>query len=219
MQTVLNASNSSCKIGGSRGTVVSSRIIAKVKPQRPQASSNGATTTDVDFDELSDIIRLVNETDIVELSLKSKRFNLEVRKQEALKTADPIYQVVNAPPSGYSAPQQAPQAVAPALASAAAVPPVAALVASAPVAAASGPIDGIEIGSPMSGTFYAAAAPGEPNFVKLGDRVKKGQTVGIIEAMKLMNEIEAEVSGEVVKLMVENGKPVTPGQPLMIIRP
>ncbi|GAX77685.1 hypothetical protein CEUSTIGMA_g5128.t1 [Chlamydomonas eustigma] len=218
MQTILSASNSSCKIGGNRGTVLSSRNIAKVKPQRPQASSNGTTNADVDFDELSDIIRLVNETDIVELSLKSKRFNLEVRKQEALKAQEPVYQVVNAPPSGYTPPQYAPQAPAPAPAAAvsAVVPAMAATVLATP---ASGPIDGIEIGSPMSGTFYAAAAPGEPNFVKLGDRVKKGQTVGIIEAMKLMNEIEAEVSGEVVKIMVENGKPVTPGQPLMIIRP
>eukprot|EP00955_Chlamydomonas_euryale_P104257 365554-Chlamydomonas_euryale.AAC.15 len=64
----------------------------------------------------------------------------------------------------------------------------------------------------MSGTFYASAAPGEPVFVKVGDRVKKGQTVGIIEAMKLMNEIEAEVSGEVVKLVAENGKPINAGQ-------
>lgn len=71
----------------------------------------------------------------------------------------------------------------------------------------------------MSGTFYAAAAPGEPNFVKVGDRVKKGQTVGIIEAMKLMNEIEAEVSGEVLRIMVENGKPVTPGQALFLVKP
>eukprot|EP00878_Enallax_costatus_P020570 GHUV01021751.1.p3 GENE.GHUV01021751.1~~GHUV01021751.1.p3 ORF type:complete len:100 (+),score=24.94 GHUV01021751.1:807-1106(+) len=62
-------------------------------------------------------------------------------------------------------------------------------------------------------------APGEPPFVKEGDKVKKGQTVCIIEAMKLMNEIEAEVGGEVVKVCVENGQSVAPGQPLLIIKP
>jgi len=66
--------------------------------------------------------------------------------------------------------------------------------------------------------MYRSPAPGEPPFVKDGDRVKKGQTVCIIEAMKLMNEIEAEVSGVVQTVLVENGQPVTPGQALMIIK-
>ncbi|KAK2080045.1 hypothetical protein QBZ16_002441 [Prototheca wickerhamii] len=78
---------------------------------------------------------------------------------------------------------------------------------------------GVEISSPMSGTFYASPAPGEPPFVKVGDSVKKGQTVCIIEAMKLMNEIEAESSGTIVKVVAEHGKPVTPGAPLFIIKP
>jgi len=69
----------------------------------------------------------------------------------------------------------------------------------------------------MSGTFYRSPAPGEPAFVKEGDAVGKGQKVCIIEAMKLMNEIEAEVSGNVLEILVEDGTPVTPGQPLMII--
>lgn len=71
----------------------------------------------------------------------------------------------------------------------------------------------------MSGTFYQSPAPGEPAFVKEGDQVTKGQTVCIIEAMKLMNEIEAEVSGTIVKIVAENGKPVHPGMPLFIIKP
>lgn len=78
---------------------------------------------------------------------------------------------------------------------------------------------GVEIASPMAGTFYRSPAPGEPNFFKEGDKVKKGQTICIIEAMKLMNEIEAEVSGEIIKFLVENGSPVVPGQPLMIVKP
>lgn len=76
-----------------------------------------------------------------------------------------------------------------------------------------------EIPSPMVGTFYRAPAPSEPPFVEVGDRVRSGQTVCIIEAMKLMNEIEAEVSGQVMEILVPNGEPVEYGQPLMRINP
>jgi len=69
------------------------------------------------------------------------------------------------------------------------------------------------------GTFYRAPAPGESSFVEVGDRVKSGQTVCIIEAMKLMNEIEAEISGQVMEILVQNGEPVEYGQPLMKINP
>ncbi len=73
--------------------------------------------------------------------------------------------------------------------------------------------------SPIVGTFYEAPAPGTPPFVKPGDRVKQGQAVCIVEAMKLMNEIECDVAGEVVKVLVDNGQPVEYGQPLFSIRP
>merc|ERR1712078_471108 len=86
-----------------------------------------------------------------------------------------------------------------------------------PPAAAPPPADGKQITSPMSGTFYRSPAPGEPAFVKQGDTVTRGQKVCIIEAMKLMNEIESEVSGTIIELLVEDGQPVTPGQPLMVI--
>jgi len=71
----------------------------------------------------------------------------------------------------------------------------------------------------MAGTFYRSPAPGERAFAKPGDVVVKGQTVCIIEAMKLMNEIEAESSGTLVTFCVDNGTPVTPGQPLVVIKP
>ncbi|MGA0200532.1 MAG: acetyl-CoA carboxylase biotin carboxyl carrier protein, partial [Prochlorotrichaceae cyanobacterium] len=74
-----------------------------------------------------------------------------------------------------------------------------------------------EIVSPMVGTFYSAPAPGELPFVSVGDSVKPGQTVCIIEAMKLMNELEAEVSGQILEILVENGQPVEFNQPLMRI--
>lgn len=71
----------------------------------------------------------------------------------------------------------------------------------------------------MVGTFYRAPAPGEAPFVEVGDRVRVGQSVCIIEAMKLMNEIEAEVSGQVMEILVQNGQPVEYGQPLMRVNP
>jgi acetyl-CoA carboxylase biotin carboxyl carrier protein len=157
---------------------------------------------------------MVHTTDIVELELNSKKFKLSVKKKEALEPAEPqIVHVHSSAPAGYApaapapAPAPAPVAAAPARAPAPAAP------------AAPAPVDGIEVTSPMAGTLYRSPAPGEPVFVKEGDRVAKGQTICIIEAMKLMNEIEAEVGGTVVKILAENGKPVTPGQPLLLIKP
>ncbi|MGA8104476.1 MAG: acetyl-CoA carboxylase biotin carboxyl carrier protein [Candidatus Acidiferrales bacterium] len=75
------------------------------------------------------------------------------------------------------------------------------------------------IKSPIVGTFYASPTPGAPPFVKAGDRVEQGQVLCIIEAMKLMNEIEAEVAGEVIRILVENGQPVEYGEPLFGIHP
>lgn len=87
----------------------------------------------------------------------------------------------------------------------------------APVEAPKEEVKGTPITSPMVGTFYAAASPDEPPFVNVGDTVSKGQVVCIVEAMKLMNKIESEVAGKVVKICVENGKPVEYGQVLMYV--
>lgn len=154
---------------------------------------------------------MVNETDIVELSVNSKKFKLAVKKKEALEAAEPQIIHMQAPAMG--AAPMAPAAPAPAPAA-----PAPAAPAPKP-AAAPAAVDGVEIASPMAGTFYRAPAPGEPAFINEGDTVTQGQTIGIIEAMKLMNEIEAEVSGTVVKITAENGKPVTPGQSLVVIKP
>lgn len=78
--------------------------------------------------------------------------------------------------------------------------------------------EGMKILSPMVGTFYAQASPEKPPFVKVGDQVKKGQTICIIEAMKLMNEIESEFDGEIVKVFVQNEDMVQYGQPLFVIK-
>lgn len=102
--------------------------------------------------------------------------------------------------------------------------PAAAAAAPSPEAAAPEPApaagdDLHVIKSPIVGTFYSAPSPGTPSFVKVGDTIQAGQVVCIVEAMKLMNEIEADISGEVVRLLVENGQPVEYGQGLFAIRP
>lgn len=79
--------------------------------------------------------------------------------------------------------------------------------------------DSYTITAPMIGTYYAAPAPGEKPFVQPGDQIEEGQTVGIIEAMKIMNEIAADVSGEVVEIVAENGQTVEYGSPLVVVRP
>lgn len=160
---------------------------------------------------------MVHDTDIVELELKSKKFSLAVRKREALEPPPAPVQVVAAPPPMAAAPAVAvPPPPTPAPAPAPAAAPVAA---AAPAPKAPAAVDGVEVLSPMSGTFYTTPAPGEPAFIKEGDVVTKGQTIGIIEAMKLMNEIEAEVGGVVTKLCVSHGTAVSPGDALVVIKP
>ena len=114
------------------------------------------------------------------------------------------------------------QTVAVAAPAVAAAPVVAAAPAAAPAVAEAAPaaepvVEGKTVTSPMVGTFYRAPNPGAEPFVKVGDQVEAGQTLGIIEAMKLLNEIEAETSGTVKEICVENAQPVEFGQPLFII--
>jgi acetyl-CoA carboxylase biotin carboxyl carrier protein len=118
-------------------------------------------------------------------------------------------------PVHFTAAAPAPAPAAPAAASPAAAPPA------APAEPASAPVDDSlhAVTSPMVGTFYTSPSPDSEPFVATGDRVKKGQTVCIIEAMKIMNEIEADVDGEIVEIAAPNGEPVEYGQALFRIRP
>ena len=113
----------------------------------------------------------------------------------------------------------APVAAAPAAAPApvAAATPASAAVAPAAAAAEAPEEDGYEVTAPMVGTFYAASSPGAAPYVQVGDRVNEGDTLCIIEAMKMMNQIESDVSGEVREILVANGEPVEFGQPLFVI--
>ncbi|MEB3243901.1 MAG: acetyl-CoA carboxylase biotin carboxyl carrier protein [Cyanobacteriota bacterium] len=153
-----------------------------------------------DHNQLRDLLEQLGKSDIQEFRLEGADFRLEVRRNLPVSVSAAV-----------------PLAVAPAVVAPADAP--AATAAPPPPAAAASRGDLQAITAPMVGTFYRAPAPGEPPFVELGSRIKVGQPVCILEAMKLMNELEAEVAGEVVEILVENGTPVEFGQVLMRVRP
>ncbi|TVS05745.1 MAG: acetyl-CoA carboxylase biotin carboxyl carrier protein [Cyanobium sp. PLM2.Bin73] len=161
----------------------------------------------LDHDQLKALLALLEDSDIQEFKLEGDDFRLEVRRN--LPVAAPQAQHLPAP-EALAAPVPATSAQPSAMAEVPSAPP--------PSAAANRG-DLLEITAPMVATFYRAPAPGDPAFVELGSRIREGQTVCILEAMKLMNELEAEVSGEVVEILVENGSPVEFGQVLMRVKP
>ncbi len=150
----------------------------------------------MDLRKLKTLIDLVAESGIAELEITEGEGKVRIVK---------FSQTVQ--PQAYVAPVAAPVAAAPAPAAA----PVAA--AAAPAAPASGHV----VKSPMVGTFYRAPNPGAAPFVEVGQSVKEGQPLCIIEAMKLLNEIEADKTGVIKEILVENGEPVEYGQPLFVI--
>jgi acetyl-CoA carboxylase biotin carboxyl carrier protein len=151
---------------------------------------------EMDQKELRSLLDFLSTSDIQEFKLEGDDFRLEVRRNL---------------PAPLAPPPAAPVATAPAPAAAAAPTP--------PPAAAASRSDLVEIKAPMVGTFYSSPAPGEDAFVQIGSKVSIGQTICILEAMKLMNELEAEQSGEVVEILVTNGTPVEYNQVLMLLRP
>ena len=151
-----------------------------------------------DHQQLRDLLDQLSKSDIQEFRLEAEDFRLEVRRN--------LPAVVTA-----AAPLAAPLPAAPLPAAAPPAPP--------PPATAASRGDLQPITAPMVGTFYRSPAPGEPPFVDLGTRIRAGQTVCILEAMKLMNELESDVAGEVVEILVDSGTPVEFGQVLMRIRP
>jgi acetyl-CoA carboxylase biotin carboxyl carrier protein len=161
----------------------------------------------LDHDQLRQLLALLGESDIQELRLEGDDFRLEVRRN--LPSSVPVA-MVSAPALATPLPAfEAAAAPATSVAASPTPPPTAPVVRS----------DLHEITAPMVGTFYRAPDPGDPPFVEIGKRINAGQTVCILEAMKLMNELEADVSGEVVEILVENGTPVEFGQVLMRIKP
>eukprot|EP00268_Persea_americana_P021559 TRINITY_DN214_c1_g2_i5.p1 TRINITY_DN214_c1_g2~~TRINITY_DN214_c1_g2_i5.p1 ORF type:complete len:291 (+),score=76.09 TRINITY_DN214_c1_g2_i5:642-1514(+) len=167
--------------------------------------------------EVASLVKLVDSRDIMELKLKQRDCELIIRKKEAFPqpTIAPI--VMMQPPSAPMLPSQ-PAPVQTAARTAASAPASTAPPA-LPAPAKSSKSSHPPLKCPMAGTFYQCPAPGEPPFVKVGDKVQKGQVICIIEAMKLMNEIEADQSGTIVEIPAEDGKPVSVDTPLMVIAP
>lgn len=152
----------------------------------------------IDFQKIRELLGAIAQTDITEFTLKGEDFELTVKKGQS---------------------QGVPMAAVPVPIT---TPTPTPLNSPAPVVDNPTPaVDPkwVEITSPMVGTFYRSPAPTEPPFVETGDRVTSGQTVCIIEAMKLMNEIETEITGQIMEILVENGEPIEFGQPLMRINP
>ena len=157
--------------------------------------------------EIRELIEFLIEKDVTEFELERGDVKLRVKRGHethivSAATAVPIVTAAtaSAPPAAPRPPAQTPAPVA------------------APAAPPAEEVDLHYVKSPIVGTYYEAPSPGSPPFIKVGDTVKEGQVLCIVEAMKLMNEIEADASGEIVKILVANNAPVEYGMPLFAIR-
>lgn len=157
----------------------------------------------MDIKQIQDLIRFVSKSGVNEVSIEQENFKITIKTNQ-------VATIVNAtvPDASFGHVHQA--------APAAALPAAAPAPAAAPVADTS---HYITVKSPMIGTFYRSASPEKPLFVNVGDEIKPGTVLCIIEAMKLFNEIESEVSGRIVKILVDNASPVEYDQPLFLVEP
>ncbi|MGJ1431718.1 acetyl-CoA carboxylase biotin carboxyl carrier protein [Sphingobacterium spiritivorum] len=156
----------------------------------------------MDIKQIQDLIKFVAKSGVNEVAIEEKDFKITIKTNQeptivtaTVPVAAPVAQALPA----------APVATAPAA-------PVAA-------AAADNNANYITVKSPMIGTFYRAAGPGKPNFANVGDEITPGKVLCIVEAMKLFNEIESEVSGKIVKILIDDAKPVEYDQPLFLVDP
>lgn len=159
----------------------------------------------MDFKQIQELVKMVNKSNISELSIEEDKFKITIKQKD-----NEVQQVIAVP------------AAAPVQAVAPAAPPAPAPAPAAPAAAPAAPAKAdnlVTINSPMIGTFYRSPGPDKPPFVNVGDDVTAGKVVCIIEAMKLFNEIESEVSGKIVKVLVDDASPVEYDQPLFLVEP
>ncbi|XP_055811518.1 biotin carboxyl carrier protein of acetyl-CoA carboxylase, chloroplastic-like [Solanum dulcamara] len=215
---VARAQNNKVTLGGSSNdaaTPITQSEEVKSPSETSSATSVSEETISNFISQVSSLVKLVDSRDVVELQLKQLDCEILIRKKEALPQPPspapaqaPVMQSYHVPSVQSSAPP--PPAPAP--------PPIQ-TPAPSPAAAKSADSSLPPLKSPMAGTFYRSPAPGEPVFVKVGDKVQKGQVLCIIEAMKLMNEIEADRSGTIVEVVAEDGKPVSVDTPLFVIKP
>jgi acetyl-CoA carboxylase biotin carboxyl carrier protein len=162
----------------------------------------------MDFKQIQELIKMINKSNIGELTVEQKDFRITIRQKEEQITqvvSNPIQTIPIQPQitqtASSPAPQQTPAAEKPQLKT------------------EPSEENYIPIKSPMIGTFYRRSAPDKPAFVEVGDEVTIGKVVCIIEAMKLFNEIESEVNGKIVKVLVEDASPVEYDQPLFLVEP
>ncbi len=154
----------------------------------------------MDIKQIQDLIRFVSKSGVNEVSIEQENFKITIKTNQ-------VATIVNASlPDVSSAP----------LASHVVAQPV---IASSPAIPVADTSNYITVKSPMIGTFYRSASPEKPLFVNVGDEIKPGTVLCIIEAMKLFNEIESEVSGRIVKILVDNASPVEYDQPLFLVEP
>lgn len=160
----------------------------------------------MEFKQIQELIKIINKSNISELSVEEGDFKITIKQAQ---TSETQYVAVQAPSmpmqqaTMHAAPQPAAQAAAPAQ----------------PAAQPAANDKLITVKSPMIGTFYRSSSPDKPPFVNVGDDIKQGQVVCIIEAMKLFNEIESELSGKIVKVLVDDASPVEYDQPLFLVEP
>ncbi|MGV3656705.1 MAG: acetyl-CoA carboxylase biotin carboxyl carrier protein [Chitinophagaceae bacterium] len=165
----------------------------------------------MDFKQIQELIKLVNDSNIGEVTVEQKDLKITIRQKEeqitqVVATSMPMqqsYQQMQVPPQQAALPQASAAPAAPAT----------------PASEAPAASNLITIKSPMIGTFYRRPSPDKPNFIEVGDNVEPGKVVCIIEAMKLFNEIESEIKGKVVKILVEDSSPVEYDQPLFLVEP
>lgn len=163
----------------------------------------------MEYKQIQELIKTINKSNISELSIEQGDFKITIKQE---MTAQPQYVVASAPAAVHIPAHQ------PAAAPAPAVPAAASAPAAAPAPASAGG-NQATIKSPMIGTFYRSPSPDKPVFVNVGDEVKKGQVLCIIEAMKLFNEIECEMDCRIVKVLADDSSPVEYDQPLFLVEP
>jgi acetyl-CoA carboxylase biotin carboxyl carrier protein len=169
-------------------------------PQNPK-------THIMDFKQIQELIKIINKSNIGELSIEEKDFKITIRQKE--DNVQTVYATAPQQPVYAPAPQMMQQSAAP-------------QSAGSDNAGASAPAKEdnlLTIKSPMIGTFYRRTSPDKPALVEVGEEVSSGKVVCIIEAMKLFNEIESEVSGKIVKILVDDASPVEYDQPLFLVQP
>ena len=175
-----------------------------MKRKETPVKSKAANDTAMNIKEIENLIKFVQNSGVSEVSLEQKDFKLTIRTTHGSLPSSAPQHYFSAPPMHQVAsPSTAPAAPA-----------------TSPAAApATDDSKYITIKSPMIGTFYRSSSPDKPLFVNVGDTIKQGQVLCIIEAMKLFNEIESEVSGKIVKVLVDNSTPVEYDQPLFLVEP